>query len=300
MNITLRKSLAALLVIGGFFLSPISVSASLLKAYDEGSEGAANEKWNHRMENAFLIDDDQFDSSSVGDYIDIKGYGRYGDAALDFGDTFRAYLHAGVTYRAYTNPLDRFTAPNNVAGSPPTDVIHDTTLTVVDGGPPPAANNPDFDFSASGYKFLGSNDIGNDSNQFAFSSKVDFTADRTGYYYFFVTERFDSTFSGRYYGGASSSSDTDDDPGNYLSYGDGIGTYGGVQGGMFVKDNGTGYTPTGSVFGDLSATYTYWLRLEQTGGNPPVNAVPEPSSIAIFSVVGIGGLMLRRRMKKKS
>ena len=298
MNITLRKSLAALLVIGGFFLSPISVSASLLKAYDEGDEGSNNDNFNHRMENAFLVDDDQFSSSSVGDYIDIKGYGRYGDAALDFGDTFRAYLHAGVTYRAYTNPLDRFSAPNNVAGSPPTDVIHDTTLTVVDGGPPPAANNPNFDFEAAGYKLIGSNDIRTGfSDSFAYSSKVDFTAARTGYYYFFVSEAAPPGVSGSFYGGVSSSSATDAGAGNYGSYGDGIGTYGGLTSGMFVKDNGTGYTPTGSVLGDLSDNYYYWLRLEQTGGSP--QPVPEPSSIAIFSVVGIGGLMLRRRMMKK-
>ena len=106
MNITLRKSLAALLVIGGLFLSPISVSASLLKAYDEGDEGSNNDNFNHRMEYAFLVDDNQFSSWSVGDYIDIKGYGRYGGSARDFGDTFRAYLYAGVTYKAYTNPLD--------------------------------------------------------------------------------------------------------------------------------------------------------------------------------------------------
>ena len=295
MNITLRKSLAALLVIGGLFLSPISVSASLMKTYDEKDEGSANDNWNHRMENAFLIDDDQFSSSSVGQYIDIKGYGRYGDAARDFGDTFRAYLYAGVTYRAYTNPLDKFGGSSTV----PNLVIDDTTLTVVDGGPPPAANNPNFDFSASGYKFLGSNDIGNDSNQFQYSSKVDFTAARTGYHYFFVTEHYlPGVVEGtnRYYGGVTSS--TSEDLKDYASYGDGIGTYGGVQGGMFVADNGTGYTPTGSVFGDLSDGYYYYLRLEQTGGSP--QPVPEPSSIAIFSVVGIGGLMLRRRMKKKS
>ena len=292
MNITLRKSLAALLVIGGLFLSPISVSASLMKTYDEKDEGSNNDNFNHRMENAFLIDDDQFSSSSVGQYIDIKGYGRYGGAARDFGDTFRAYLYAGVTYRAYPNPLDKFGGSSTV----PDLVIDDTTLTVVDGGPPPAANNPNFDFSASGYKFLGSNDVGNDTNQFAFSSKVDFTADRTGYHYFFVTERFEAGFSGRYYGGVSSS--TSEDLKDYASYGDGIGTFGGQSGGMYMKSDGI--TPTGSVLGDLSANYTYWLRLEQTGGNPPVTAAPEPSSIAIFSFVGLGGLMLRRRMKKKS
>ncbi|MCH2122748.1 MAG: PEP-CTERM sorting domain-containing protein, partial [Pirellulaceae bacterium] len=70
---------------------------------------------------------------------------------------------------------------------------------------------------------------------------------------------------------------------------------GGQSGGMYMKADGI--TPTGSVLGDLSGNYTYWLRLEQTGGNP--QPVPEPSSIAIFSVVGIGGLMLRRRMMKK-
>ena len=297
MNITLQKSLAALLVIGGLFLSPISVSASLIGEYDEGDEGSNNDNFNHRMENAFLIDDDQFSSSSVGDYIDIKGYGRVGDAVRDYGDTYRAYLYAGVSYRAWTNPKD---VPE-FGGSQPALLIDDTTLTVVDGGPPPAANNPDFDFEASGYKLIGSNDVGNDTEQFAFSSKVDFTAARTGYHYFFVTEHYlPGVVEGtnRYYGGITSS--TSEDLKDYASHGDGIGTYGGVQGGMFVADNGTGYTPTGSVFGDLSDGYYYYLRLEQTGGNPPVNAVPEPSSIAIFSVVGIGGLMLRRRMKKKS
>ena len=295
MNITLQKSLAALLVIGGLFLSPISVSASLLHTYDEGDEGSNNDNFNHRMENAFLIDDGQFSSSSAGDYIDIKGYGRYDGAANDYGDSYRAYLYAGVTYKAYTNPLDRFTSPNNTPGNPPADVIDDTTLTIVDGGAT-AADNGNFDFAAAGYKFVDANDDGSSTNQFAFSSSLEFTASRTGYHYFFVTEYHEAGEIHPYGDGRSSVAY---DLANSFSAGDAGGLFGGVSGGMYASTTG-GLTPTGSVFGDLEADYHYWLRIEQTGGNPPVNPVPEPSSIAIFSVVGLGGLMLRRRMKKKS
>ena len=126
---------------------------------------------------------------------------------------------------------------------------------------------------------------------------MEFTATRTGYHYFFVTENFEDGFSGGYYGDVKSSSDEDKDT-PFNSYGDGSGTFGGQVGGMYMKSDLI--TPTGSVLGDLSDGYHYWLRIQHVDGNPPVNAVPEPSSIAIFSVVGIGGLMLRRRMKKKS
>ena len=300
MNITLQKSLVALLVIGGLFLSPISVSASLLNTYKESDQDVNNDQFNHRMENAFQVEPSQFASASVGDYIDIQGFGRLQGAPFnDFGDTYRVYLYKDVTYLAYTNPLDRFTAPNNVPGNPPNDVIDDTVLTIVDGGTT-AADGPNFDFAAAGYQFVEANDIGDETDQFAFSSSAEFTAARTGYHYFFVTERQYSDPSAPYGDGQSSVSF---DNSNNYSNGDAGGIYQGsstetLLSGMYASTSG-GLTPTGSVFGDIEADYYYWLRIEQKAGNPPVNPVPEPSSIAIFSVVGIGGLMLRRRMMKK-
>ena len=102
--------------------------------------------------------------------------------------------------------------------------------------------------------------------------------------------------------GDGQSSVSFDNSNNYSS-GDAGGIYKGsesdpLSSGMYASTSG-GLTPTGSVFGDIEADYYYWLRIQQKAGNPPVNPVPEPSSIAIFSVVGIGGLMLRRRMTKK-
>ena len=297
MNITLQKSLVALLVIGGLFLSPISVSASLLNTYKESDQDVNNDQFNHRMENAFQVEPSQFASASVGDYIDIQGFGRLQGAPFnDFGDTYRVYLYKDVTYLAYTNPLDRFTSPNDTPGNPPNDVIDDTTLTIVDGGTT-AADGPNFDFAAAGYQFVDANDDGNSVNQFAFSSSIEFTAARTGYHYFFVTELDGG--EGAAYGDGQSSVSFDNS--NNYSSGDAGGIFQGgdtLDSGMYASTSG-GLTPTGSVFGDIEADYYYWLRIEQTGGNPPVNPVPEPSSIAIFSVVGIGGLMLRRRMMKK-
>ena len=267
-----------------FSLTNVDVAASLLRTYDEGTEGANNDNFNHRMENAFKTDNSDWNSASAGDYVDIKGYGRFGGSFNDFGDTFRVYLFAGVTYRAWTNPLDRYSGNS----TPPSDAIDDTTLTVVDGGQVDA-NDDDFDFAANGYKFVGANDNGGLANQFSSSSSVEFTAAREGYYYFFVSE---SNLSH----GQDTASSVSFDATNNFSNGFGSGLYGGVDGGMYVQSDGI--TPTGSVKGDLEADHFYWLRIEQLGGDS--QPVPEPSSIAIFSVVGVGGLLLRRRMKAKN
>lgn len=164
-------------------LTTVDVAASLLRTYDEGTEGSNNDSFNHRMEDAFKTDNTDWNSASAGDYVDIKGYGRFGGSRNDFGDTFRVYLFAGVTYRAWTNPLDRYSGNS----TPPSDAIDDTTLTVVDGGQVDA-NDDDFDFAANGYKFVGANDNGDLANQFTRSSAVEFTAAREGYHYFFVSE----------------------------------------------------------------------------------------------------------------
>ena len=307
MNITIQKSLAALVVIGGLFLSPLSVSASiLLHTYYEKNQGA--DLYNHRMEDAFQVEPSRFASSSVGDYIDIKGEGKlHTTNSPDYGDTYRVYLYKDVTYLAYTNPHsgdgngeNRRFGDNPDPGNPNPhgNLIDDTVLTIVDGGAT-AADGTDFDFAAAGYQFVDANDDATtNTDQFAFSSSIEFKAARTGYHYFFVTE------SHAQYGDGASSVDLDDDAG--YSFGAAGGIYQGINpptphltSGMYASTSG-GLTPTGSVFGDIEDDYYYWLRIKQTGGNPPVNPVPEPSSIAIFSVVGIGGLMLRRRMKKKS
>ena len=307
MNITIQKSLAALVVIGGLFSSPLSVSASiLLNTYDESTKGA--DLYNHRMEDAFQIEPSQFASSSVGDYIDIKGHGKlHTTESPDYGDTYRVYLYKDVTYLAYTNPHsgdgngeNRRFGDNPDPGQPPADLIDDTVLTIVDGGAT-AATGINFDFAAAGYQFVDANDDGTtNTDQFALSSSIEFTAARTGYHYFFVTEAHYPSPSDHYGDGASSV--TLDQGANY-SYGNAGGIYQGINppnpalySGMYASSSGI---PTGSVFGDIEDDYYYWLRIQQTGGNPPVNPVPEPSSIAIFSVVGIGGLMLRRRMMKK-
>ncbi|MEC9115902.1 MAG: PEP-CTERM sorting domain-containing protein, partial [Planctomycetota bacterium] len=247
-------------------------------------------------------------SASVGDYVDIKGYGKlHTTSSPDYGDTFRVKLYEGVTYLAYTNPHsgdgngeNRRFGDNPDPGNPfpHGDLIDDTVLTIVDGGAT-AATGDNFDFAAEGYQFVDANDDGTtNTDQFALSSSIEFTAARTGYHYFFVTE------SHTQYGDGASSVDLDDDAG--YSFGAAGGIYQGINpptplltSGMYASTSG-GLTPTGSVFGDIEADLYYWLRIEQKAGNPPVNPVPEPSSIAIFSVVGIGGLMLRRRMKKKS
>ena len=298
MNITLQKPLVALLVVGGLFFSPISVSASILRTYKESEQDVNNDQFNHRMENAFQVEPDQFASASVGDYIDIQGFGRLQGAPFnDFGDTYRVYLYKDVTYLAFTNPLDRFPAPYNTPGNPDeTKVIDDTVLTIVDGGTT-AADGPNFDFAAAGYKFVDANDDGSSTNQFVYSSSIEFTAERTGYHYFFVTEL--NSGLGDAYGDGQSSVSFDNS--NNYSSGDAGGIFQGgdsLDSGMYATTSG-GLTPTGSVFGDIEADLYYWLRIEQKAGNPPVNPIPEPSSIAIFSVVGIGGLMLRRRMMKK-
>ena len=311
MNITIQKSLAALVVIGGLFSSPLSVSASLLlKTYDEKTQGA--DLYNHRMEDAFQVEPSRFASSSVGDYIDIKGEGKlHTSNSPDYGDTYRVYLYKDVTYLAYTNPHsgdgngeNRRFGDNPNPGQPPALLIDDTVLTIVDGGAT-AADGTDFDFAAAGYQFVDANDDGTtNTDQFALSSSIEFTAARTGYHYFFVTEAHYTSPSAPYGDGASSV-DFDEDA-DYNSFGDAGGIYQGINppspplySGMYASSSGI---PTGSVFGDVEDNYYYWLRIQQTDGNPPggVNAVPEPSSIAIFSVVGIGGLILRRRMKKKS
>ena len=314
MNITIQKSLAALVVIGGLFLSPLSVSASLLLAtYDEANQGA--DLYNHRMEDAFQVEPSRFASASVGDYIDIKGYGKlHTTSSPDYGDTYRVYLYKDVTYLAYTNPHSgdegkRRFGDNPDPGNPfpHGDLIDDTVLTIVDGGAT-AATGDNFDFAAEGYQFVDANDDGTtNTDQFALSSSISFTASRTGYFYFFVTEAHYPDPSAPYGDGASSVGfDKDAD---YSSFGDAGGIYQGINppqppnpplySGMYASSSGI---PTGSVFGDVEDDYYYWLRIQQTDGNPPggVNPVPEPSSIAIFSVVGIGGLILRRRMKKKS
>ena len=309
MNITIQKSLAALVVIGGLFSSPLSVSASvLLWEYDESKQGG--DLYNHRMEDAFQVEPSRFASASVGDYIDIKGYGKlHTTSSPDYGDTYRVYLYKDVTYLAYTNPHSGDGNGNNrrFGADPdpgdPSDfdkLIDDTVLTIVDGGAT-AADGTDFDFAAAGYQFVDANDDGtSNTDQFALSSSIEFTANRTGYHYFFVTEASYDNAPAPYGDGASSV--TLDNLAGYSS-GDAGGIYQGInppnpllQNGMYASASGI---PTGSVFGDIEDDYYYWLRIKQTGGNPPVNPVPEPSSIAIFSVVGIGGLMLRRRMMKK-
>ena len=269
---------------------PSTAQASLINEYDEADDGAATDNYNHRMENAFEVLNTDFTGAAAGDYVDIKGHGRVGDAFRDFGDSFRAYLYEGVTYRGFTNPLDRFGG----SSTPPADVIHNTTLTVVDGGSV-EANDPGFDFGANGYQFVGANDDGGLTNQFTLSSSLEFTASRTGYHYFFVTE-WDGDDATHPSGDGQSS--VSFDAGLGYSSGDAGGLFGGVTGGMYATASG-GLTPTGSVFGDLEDNYYYWLRIEQLSGGG-ANPVPEPSSIAIFSALGLGGLFLRFRRRRKA
>ncbi len=278
------------LALGAMMLAPAVASASLLRTYDEKTVGIEYDNSNHRMENAFAISDTDFYTANVGDYVDILGWGKLD--AVEFGDTYRAYLYAGVTYSVKTNPNQYYPTGTSLA-----NVVQDTTLTVVNGGSV-AASGSNFNFATNGYEFVGVNDRGTTGdNILPNSSAFEFTAANDGYYYFFVSHYRTATEP------TASSSGYDNSTLGYSSYGDGSGVFGfdadnkELDGGMFYTGSNT---PTGSVLGGLTESHYYWLRIEQTAGESPgVNPVPEPSSIAIFSVIGIGGLMLRRRMKAK-
>ena len=281
------------IAIGAMFLVPSISSASIqISEYSEKSNGNAADDSNHRMEDAFAISDSDFTASNIGDWVDIQGFGNLNNSSDEYGDTYRAYLYAGVTYSVKTNPNDRYSTGTSLS-----DVIQDTTLTVINGGAT-AAFGSNFDFS--GYEIIGANDNGvAGDNVLPESSALEFTVATSGYHYFFVSnwaaDRTDPA--------TSSSVDYDRDVLKYSGYGPGDGVFGldadgfELNGGLFYTGTNT---PTGSVLGGLVSDDSYWLRIEHVAGDSPgVNPVPEPSSIAIFSVIGIGGLMLRRRMKSK-
>ena len=278
------------IAIGAMFLVPSISSASIqINEYSEKLNGNAADDSNHRMEDAFAISDSDFTDSNIGDFVDIQGFGNLNSSSHEYGDTFRAYLYAGVTYSVKTNPNAKYPT-----GSDLSTVIADTTLTAIKGGTTPASGS-----DVLGYEIISANDDGVAGDDILpFSSALEFTVATSGYHYFFVSEYEDPGVTN----GKTSSSVTYDST-RYDESGVGDGVFGTnslggeLNGGLFYTGTNT---PTGSVLGGLTSTYSYWLRIEHVAGDSPgVNPVPEPSSIAIFSVIGIGGLMLRRRMKSK-
>ena len=225
--------------------------------------------------------------------------GNNGLGDEDYGEAIRAYLYKDVIYVAsvgsyQTNGGTRFYDQNAV--------MSDSVLSMVAGasgtgstthGLATAASGFNFDYGANNYKVVAADDdsIPSTPGGSAFMSELQFTVGQTGYHYFYVAD---------WNGGRDSS-----------SYDAGVG-YTSTGGSPGLDTNGAfnindaSAVPTGSVTGGIAAANTttfYLLHLfgdtpnsgSTTGGD---SVVPEPSTLAIFGILGIAAFNRTRRSKK--
>jgi hypothetical protein len=162
-----------------------------------------------------------------------------------------------------------------------------------------AANGLDFNYSASDYKVVASNDDGlvNAPGGAAFMSQLEFTVSQTGYHYFYVS-KWNGGGPSTTYDSTVGYSSTGGDPATSID-----------SNGSFLDAGDPGRTPTGSVAGGfplVGETSAFYL-MHRSGETPtPPSApsdggvVPEPSSLAIFSVLGIAAFSRTRRSKKSA
>jgi len=250
-NQPLRRTAVALSIAS--ILLPSKMFAGVILSLND----SANDAGNHRMEQAIAIGDSVFQTTSVDDTVEVQLTGRSGD---EYGETIRAYLYKDVTYRAsvgsYTTVNDSTTV--YYGGSMDDSVLSmvadkSSTSSSSTVGLATAANGLDFNYSASDYKVVASNDDGleNASVGSAFMSQLEFTVTQTGYHYFYVS---------RWNGGVAST-----------IYDSGVG-YSSNGGSTAIDGNGSflsdaGFTPTGSVVGGFQGTSAFYL-MHRSGETP--------------------------------
>lgn len=279
-------------------LLPTKIFAGVIATLND----SANDAGNHRMEQAIAIGDSVFETSSQDDFVSVTlgNNGLASTSTPDHGEAIRAYLYKDVIYVASVGSYQTL-GGSRVYDS--TAAMDDSVLTMVAGasgtgsntfGLATAASGFDFDYGANNYKVVASNDdsISATPGGAAFMSELQFTVGQTGYHYFYVSQ-----WNG---GGDSSAADA---AAGYASTG---GNAANTDANGSFNTPSTSLVPTGSVSGGIPAPSTttfYLLHLfgdtpnsgSTTGGD---SVVPEPSTLAIFGILGIAAFNRTRRSKK--